>query len=359
MKFCLDLSHHPWTREPDARRAAEVTLDAIQIADAAGLDSVWLSEDPDGWDAFAVLGAAAIRTEQVRLGTGVTNPYLRHPNLLAMSVATLDRLSGGRAFLGLGRGQPEWYEKALGIETGSPLAALADTFDMLRQWWHSPHTASIEGHFQVNAWQRSIGPVQEQVPIYLAAVGPKALRLAAERADGLLIADFASVDYLRRLIPEMRRHIAAAGRDPERFSFFARAMANVSDDPEPELERLKSRLALVNALPGMARQIEVPGFDVEGIMAEVRKVMHTDEVLARGGAFNDIRKVADFAAARRLIPTELVAAVALIGSASEVRHRLAELAEIGVTHAFVGPPGRRDAAQYAAMLAEIDPDEGD
>ncbi len=83
----------------------------------------------------AMLGAMARETTRVRLGTGVTNPYLRHPALLAASSSTLDLVSGGRSFLGLGRGQEEWYREALGIPVGKPTRALRETFDLLDQWW--------------------------------------------------------------------------------------------------------------------------------------------------------------------------------------------------------------------------------
>src|SRR5690606_16666557 len=165
--------------------------------------------------------------------------------------------------------------------------------DLLRQWWRPPGRASSTGHFHVRDWARAIGPVQSHVPIYLAALGPQALRVAAERADGLLVADFASVPYLRRLIPRVRAQVAAAGRDPADFRFYVRTGIVVTDDPEPVLEWRKNQMALVNTLPGMARQTEVPGFDVSAIMARVREVMRTEEVLAGGGAFIDIRRVAD------------------------------------------------------------------
>ncbi|MEX2425411.1 MAG: LLM class flavin-dependent oxidoreductase, partial [Thermomicrobiaceae bacterium] len=176
LRYCLDLSHHDWTRpdvvtSPEAmRQATERTIQMIEAADQAGLDSAWISEDPDGWDAFAVLGAAVRSTSQIRLGTGVTNPYLRHPNLMAMSTSTLDRMSGGRAFLGLGRGQPEWYRQALGGSgSTSPLAQLETAIHLLRQWWRPPHRASAESDPEVRDWARSIWPAQQHVPIYLAA----------------------------------------------------------------------------------------------------------------------------------------------------------------------------------------------
>src|SRR5215210_4040000 len=131
MRFTLDLSHHPWTWDRDGQ-APQHTLQVAQAADAAGIDAIWASEDPEGWDAFAVLGAIAAVTENATLGTSVTSPYPRHPNLLTACVATLDRLAGGRAVLCLGRGHPEWHRDALGSYTGDPLAVLVETLTLLR-----------------------------------------------------------------------------------------------------------------------------------------------------------------------------------------------------------------------------------
>ncbi|HEX3723791.1 MAG TPA: LLM class flavin-dependent oxidoreductase [Nitrolancea sp.] len=355
MEFCLNLSHHSWAKVTAPNGAVAATLDAIRVADQAGLDSVWVSEDPDGWDAFAVLGAAAPMTERIRLGTGVTNPYLRHPNLLAMSVATIDRLSGGRAFLGLGRGQPEWYGRALGIEVGSPLRALEDAADLVRQWWTPPHTATGGEHFHVASWSHAFGP-ERVPPIYLAAVGPRALRLAARKFDGLLMTEFSSEAFLERIITQTRTRLVDEGRSSDTFPVFVRTAIEVTDNPERALAQRKNLIALINALPGMAHPIDVPGFDVPTIMARVREVMHTDEVLAAGGGFIELRQVADFAAARRLIPTELVDAVSYVGSAEKIREKLRRLAEIGVTHVFVSPSDQRDAAGYAELIASVRPE---
>ncbi len=339
-------------QNPDSAVAA--TLETIRIADQSGLDSAWLSEDPDGWDVFSVLGAAARTTARIRLGTGVTNPYLRHPNLLAMSVATLDRLSEGRAFLGLGRGQPEWYARRLGYDVGSPLQALRDTADLLRQWWSPPFRANGGEQFRVRDWTHAFGP-EHLPPVYLAAVGPKALRLAAERFDGLLMTEFASERFLQSVVSDLRQWLPETGRDLGDFPIFVRTAVEVTDDPEPALERRKNLIALVNALPGMSRPMEVESFDVPGIMRDVRRVMHTDEVLANGGAFIDIRKVADFAAARKLIPTELVDELSYVGSPDKIRRKLERLASIGVSHVFVTPSANLDVRALVDLVESIRP----
>ncbi|MDQ3780746.1 MAG: LLM class flavin-dependent oxidoreductase, partial [Chloroflexota bacterium] len=198
MRFCLDFSQHPWQRAADRSAAARRMLAMAAAADAAGIDAIWATEDPDAWDAFALLGAFANVTTNALLGPGVTNPYHRNPNLIAASVATLDTLSGGRAVLGLGRGQPEWYARRLGVEVGDPLAALRETIALLRQWWAAPYQASSAAdhrHFAIREWERTIAPIQAMPPIYIAAAGPKALALAGAVAEGVIFNSFASDPY--------------------------------------------------------------------------------------------------------------------------------------------------------------------
>ncbi|MGH2562785.1 MAG: LLM class flavin-dependent oxidoreductase, partial [Thermomicrobiales bacterium] len=290
----------------------------------------------------------------IRLGTGVVNPFHRHPNLIAASVATLDHLSGGRAFLGLGRGQPEWYERALGVDADAPLARLDQTFDLLHQWWQAPHRATSDGPWRVRDWERTINPLQTPPPIYLAAVGPKALALAGKRADGVLFNELSSVAFMTSAIATVRQAASDAGRNPDRLAFFARVGLMVTDDPEPVLERRKNVIAMIHTLPGMDRLTQTPGFDVPAILAEVRRHMRTAETLAAGGGFADLRRAGDLDAARAAIPTELVARLAVVGTARNVRERLAELTRIGVTHVFVsGTDMPRD--RWPELLSRIRP----
>lgn len=356
VRFCLAIGHQAWKGVEPAANVRQ-TFHLVDSAERAGFDSVWVSEDPDGWDAFALLGALATRTSRIRLGTGVTNPFLRHPNLIAMSVATVDALSGGRAFLGLGRGQPEWYRDALGMAPTSPLATLESTIDLLEQWWRAPHVASGRDPFPVHAWERAISPLGRP-PIYVAATGPKALELAGRVADGVRFNELASVQYLSSAIRTVRERAQAAGRDPDALSFFVHPSIEITDDPEATLERKKGIVTIIHALPGMERQLETPGVDVDAVMRRVRGAMRTGEVLARGGGFPELRRSGDRATAKAAIPMELMANVAAVGTPAAVRARLAELREAGATHFFLDLdrlPGGPD--QATEILAEIDPDQ--
>jgi 5,10-methylenetetrahydromethanopterin reductase len=359
MQFALDASPSPWAsaqRRDDpsgVRDAVARTIEIGRMADRAGIESLWIMEDPDGWDALAVLGALAQATERIRLGTGVVNPYYRHPSLIAASMSTLDLLSGGRAFLGIGRGQSEWYAKAMGIPVGKPVRALEESFDLLRQWW-SPEMRATSGEgateFRVQAWERVFRPLQEHLPIYLAAVGPQAMGLAARFCDGVLFNDLSSIQFMREAIAQVRHEAMAVGRDPGALSFYARAAITITDDPEAIYERRKDTVAIIHALPGMERLLTSDGFDTERIIADVRRVMRTDDILAVGGGFGDLRRGGDLQAARAAIPTDLMRELVIAGSVADVRRRIAQLRDIGVTHVFLASPGPGTTAESLAGM---------
>ena len=341
MRFCLDFCHLAWSRDPSPD-AVQRTLDVAHAADAAGIDAIWVSEDPEGWDAFAVLGSLAMVTSRAALGTSVTSPYPRHPNLLAASVATLDRLSRGRAVLGLGRGQLEWHRDALGIDTGKPLTVMRETVQLLHAWWQAPYRASSGpgDHFQVRDWERMLAP-QATPPIYLAAAGPRGLSLAGEISDGVIFNVLTSPTVIREAIPRVRKAAADAGRDSSSLAFVLRTNLEVVETAAQErkaLDRAKNLFALIATLPGMVKLVQVPGFNHEAIVAEVAALMQTEQVLARGGGFPALRRAGDLAAARRVIPDGYVRHLALIGNQRDTRARLQDLADLGITYVGVQPP---------------------
>lgn len=365
LAFCIDAGPGGWgsaqaKADPAAINAAvEKTFALGKAADSAGIDSLWLLEDPDGWDAFAVLGAIARENEHIRLGTGVVNPYYRHPAQIAASVTTLDWLSGGRAFLGIGRGQTEWYERALGMHIGKPINRLVETIDVLRQWWDEPmHASSGDDatELQVTGWERVIRPLQENVPIYLAAVGPKAMKIAAEHTDGVIFNDLSSFEFMREQIETVKSRAAEIGRDPDAITFNARCQVSVTDDPEALYERRKSTVAMIHSLPGMERLLQSDRFDIDRIIADVRKAMKVDEVLARGGAFADLRRHGDLEAAKAAIPTDLMAELVVAGDVPAVKAKLAELERIGVTHVFLAPPPELESLPELVKELRAEPD---
>lgn len=359
LQFCLGTMPFAWGKAQRSgdreafRRAIDRTIELARLADEAGVESFWIPEDPDGWDAFAVLGAIARQTSRVRLGPGVVNPYYRHPALTAASISTLDLLSDGRAFLGFGRGQVEWYRIAMGMETGSPTRRMEEAIDLLRQWWSPEMRAQAPGtatELPVHRWERDVRPLQNHIPIYLAAVGPVALRIAGQRADGVVFNDLSSMEFMRGAIADVRRHAIEAGRDPSRFVFAARAQVTVTDDPEAVYEQRKVTVAMIHAMPGMERLLASEEHDVGRIIADVRAAMRTTEVLEAGGAFADLRRLGDLPTAKRAIPNDLMRDLVVAGPLPQVRARLQQMREIGITHVFLAQPSPGTSADDLATL---------
>ena len=319
------------------------------------MDSVWASEEPFHWDAFAILGSLALGTSRIRLGPGVTSPYVRPPHLQAMSVATLDRLAQGRAFVGLGRSLTQWYRKLLGMDVGDPVAVMGETVDLLRQWWQEPYEATSQGgHFNVKRLRRGAGGVQRHLPIYLAAVGPKMLRLAARVADGVVFT-WPSFQFLQRTIEIVRREAEGAGRDCTNLAFVVQTGLKVTPDPEEALEEFKDQMAMVHCIPGLNNALVSSDYDVPKIVSALRSAMKTTEVLDKGGWAREFQQCSDFMAARRAIPTGLVQQVSIAGDAAAIRRRLAQYQGLGVTHVFVPPPWGKTPGQYLDLLNSINP----
>ncbi|MDQ6692729.1 MAG: LLM class flavin-dependent oxidoreductase, partial [Candidatus Dormibacteraeota bacterium] len=158
---------------------------AAQLCERAGFDSFWVADQRFMRDAFISLAMIAAHTERLQLGTRVTDPYIRHPALTAIAAATLDEASNGRAILGMGAGGSGFSQ--LGLSRDRPALALREAIHLIRMLW-----SGAEVEYQGTSVQWGKGeiefPVRANIPIVIAARGPKLLELAGEVADGVIVA---------------------------------------------------------------------------------------------------------------------------------------------------------------------------
>jgi F420-dependent oxidoreductase-like protein len=206
MRVSISMTNFSWPTGPKALSAELTRL--LQAADRAGVDTVWVADhllqaDPTAgpnqtemYEAYTVLGYAAACTERVRLGTMVSPVALRPPALLIKAITTLDVLSGGRAWLGIGAGYHAEEAQALGL----PLPPVAERFDRLeetlqiatRMWTGAGDRAPFEGrHYRLVSPVDSPGPVQRpHPPILIGGDGERrTLRLVARYADACNLFD--------------------------------------------------------------------------------------------------------------------------------------------------------------------------
>ena len=129
-----------------------------QIAEEAGFESLWVTERYFHEETFSLLGYLAAVTQRIKLGLGVANPYTRNPALLAMATATLDRISGGRFVLGLGRSDRAVIQDRMGIHYGDARASLEEAVGIVRALLSGQRVTSRDGRFRLTDARLAVKP---------------------------------------------------------------------------------------------------------------------------------------------------------------------------------------------------------
>src|SRR5579875_2783355 len=197
-------------------------LEIVQEAERLGYDSVW-SAEAYGSDAATVLGWLAGQTSRIRLGSGIFQMPARSPAMTAMTAATIDQLSGGRMLLGIGSSGPQVAEGWHGQPFARQLQRTREYIAVVRmalarervQYEGETLTLPLPGG-QGKALKLTIAPLQERIPIYLAAIGPKNTALAGEIADGWMPTLF-SPEHAKQLRSALEEGAARSGRSLEHF----------------------------------------------------------------------------------------------------------------------------------------------
>jgi 5,10-methylenetetrahydromethanopterin reductase len=306
-----------------------------RLAEAAGFESLWVTERYFHEETFTLLGYLAAVTQRTKLGLAVTNPYTRHPALLGMASATLDRLCGGRFILGLGRSERGVIQDRLGLPYRQPRATLADTIAVLRRLLAGDQVTTSGGQSTLHNVRLAIQPVQHPLPIYLAAIGPQALRLAGAIADGVVLNAYVPSAYVRYAVAEIRQAAREAGRNPEEIAITCMLVVRLTEDPAALWPSLKQRLVRLLAEPYVGEMLlEKGGFDAGRVPA-------LRAAAAQGGE----------TAAVGLISDAMVEAFYLVGSAARCRERIAEYRQAGVDVPLL-LPRLHDFQQVAEALGE-------
>lgn len=178
------------------RRPGPEVIEAARLAEGNGFDELWLTEDYCEHGAFALAGAVAASTNRIRVGLGVVNPWTRHPALTAMEFAGLDEVAGGRAVLGLGASNVRWMEDQLGIPFERPLGRLREAVTLLRSLLAGEQVNHDGDAYRVKT-ELSFPVLRPRPPISLGVKGRRALALAGEVADEVLLSVLSAPDYVR------------------------------------------------------------------------------------------------------------------------------------------------------------------
>ena len=330
----------------------QTVRDQLEVAHAAeelGYDSLWTAE-AYGSDAATVLAWLAAGTERIKLGSGILQIPARSAAMTAMTAATIDNISGGRFLLGLGTSGPQVSEGFHGVRFGKQLQRTREYVAVVRM--ALAHQV-VEYHGETldlplpdgpgKALKLTIRPLQKQIPIFLAAMGPRNVALAGEIADGWLPIFF-SPEHTAELRAPLLEGAARAGRSLEEFRICPSVNVMIGDDLESARNAMRPMLALYIGGMGSREQnfynrlVSSYGFE--------REARHVQDLYLEGRR-ND---------AMMALPDELIDMVTIVGPLDRARDRIRAFADAGVDTLIVSgmavdTPSRIEQLRIVAELA--------
>src|SRR3954453_23667072 len=324
MRVGIFLAYWPWF-------SPEEQTELARLADAEGLDSVWISE-AWGQDAATVLGRLTAVTEQIALGSGLLQIPARTPAMTAMTAATLDVLSGGRFRLGLGVCGPQVAEGWHGVSFARPVPRTREYVEIVRRALAREAPLEYEGkEFRLPVEGTGLGkplkllakPVEERIPIYLGAIGPRSVEQTAQIADGWLPFMF-SPEYAEELLEPFRR----SGRDVDVSPV---VMVSVDDDLATARDRARPWLAIY--LGGMGAKDKNFYVDTAERFGEGDSARGVQELFLAG----------DREGAAKALSDRLIDQSSICCTPGDLDDRLAEYERAGADTLLALPFGDREA----------------
>jgi F420-dependent oxidoreductase-like protein len=305
-----------------------------QEADRLGYHSVWTAE-AYGSDAISPLVWLAAKTEKIKVGTAIMQMTARAPVVAAMTAATIDLLTGGRMLAGIGASGPQVVEGWHGLPYGKPVTRAREYVEIMRKVWQREQPLEHHGeHYDIPCRDGSglgkplkliIHPLRSNIPIYLAAVGPKNVELAAEIADGWLPVFF-SPERVNIYREWLDRGFAKAGdgKSMKDFDIAPTVTTNMGDDVNACRAAVKPFLALY--IGGMGARDKNFYFNI-ACRYSYEEAAHKIQDLYLAGKKME---------AAQAVPDELVDEVALCGPRERIAERLQVWRNSGVTTMICG-----------------------
>ena len=328
----LGLTTGYWSAGPPAG-----VVEQIAEAERLGFDSIWTAE-AYGSDALTPLAWWGASTTTLRLGTSIMQMSARTPTAAAMAALTMDHLSGGRFILGLGASGPQVVEGWYGQPYPKPLARTREYIDIVRQVFAREAPVTYDGaHYQLpypggaglgKPLKSTVHPLRADIPIMLAAEGPKNVALAAEIADGWLPFWFSpkSDGFYRDALAEGFARPGSRHQGLDTFEVVSLLPVIIADDIEGCADFLRPMLALY-----------IGGMGAKGANFHY-------EVFARMGYEGECAKIQDLyldghkADAIAAVPTALVEDVALIGPLAKITDEAPTWKDTVISTALVTGP---------------------
>jgi len=319
---------------------AALLSQVVKHCEAIGMEGIWVPQlygSP-----FPTLAAAAMATQQIKLGSGVALAFTRSPLETALSAIDLDIISGGRAVLGIGTSIRWWNEACHGVTYGKPLKHLREVVRMVRELIAGAHIGNlgrVDGEYHkldLTNFKTLGPPVRDSIPIYLPAVFESAVRMAAELADGLPGHPIWSARWIGNEVKQtLEVSLKKAGRKRSDFDLNIWASVAIDRDRRRAIEDARATVAFYAAFNQYEKYYAAHGFG-----AEARTIYQASQ---RG----------DTAGAIKAVPDEMVNTFAIAGTPDEARERVEELWQTADSMTLMPPLYSLDLGRIAAYQNAI------
>ena len=321
-------------------------------AEKAGFDSLWypdhvITPGPDVvLESFSTLAVLAMKTRRCIMGPMVVDPIRRHPSSLAHATLTLDNISNGRAFLGIGAGEP-MNLSPFGLKLERPVRTLREAIQLIKGVWHATkeNPFSFDGEiFKAEKASLGLGSIQKPAPpIYVGALGPKTRELTGELADGW-VPYVHSLSNYGKLVQEVKNGAKKAGRDPNNIDIVANipVLLLEKDEIQNKMEvrrRLAIRLLLeTNTLRDLGWKDKIPPQ-----ISQSKMVVDSS-----------ISKILEEEADK--IPMEIAEQIAALGTPSQVIETLESYKKLGATHFLIrlmGKDVKKNLEEFGSKVISV------
>ncbi|MHA1712536.1 MAG: LLM class flavin-dependent oxidoreductase [Candidatus Ranarchaeia archaeon] len=309
------------------------------IVEKSGFESIWAGSTPTNWDVHVALCLAIKATKQIPVGLSLTNPYVCHPVLTAMSAISLNNLSGGRFILAYGAGTMEGLH-AIGMDWEHPLLANREAIEVSKRLFQGGNVTFRGKTVYLTDFHPCCSVLEgTRVPLYLGARRPKMLQLAGELCDGVIL-DHPPLSHVQYDIEQLNKGAANAKRTlmHDNFSISMACPFSVSEDSDAARENVRQHLALP-FISITKRELTATGLSFEEIKP-IQNAMSTRTP-------DSLKNAAQF------ITDKMVDEFAIAGTPDECIRKIVAYEDVGINRIILAVSTEKvDEALHSLELAK-------
>ena len=308
----------------------------VRLCEAMGYDNVWFGDSQNIWrESTTVMGAAAVGTETIVFGTGVTNAVTRHPSLLASTWATLAEFMNGRVALGIGTGDSSL--RTMGLKP-QKLAELELSVADLRTLFRGERVVEANSgtEYHLNYLTGRL-----EIPIYIAASAPKFLRMSGRIADGVIVLVGTAPRFIEAALETIEAGAMETGRTLKDLHIVLWTPTAIGDDRTEARDLVRAHVSRVAIRPLPAKVEPALEKAIDRIRDSYNYYEHMDTEAAHAD----------------LVPDELVDLFSLAGTRDECAQRLKEIESLGIDQVSIVPfvpPGQSRESTIRAFAEIVD-----